>query len=86
MIWDYNWVHAEYKSSFTAALTCSVHAWAQGIFNLLYHWAQNNFEVDAESPIWEFDSHSAAHKISCLLWNQKVHYRVHKSLLAGSCS
>jgi hypothetical protein len=29
---------------------------------------------------WEANSHSASQEISCLSWNLKVHYRVHKIL------
>jgi hypothetical protein len=32
-----------------------------------------------QSPSWEADSHSANQKISRLLWNQKVNYRVHNN-------
>jgi hypothetical protein len=32
-----------------------------------------------ESPSWEADSHSAGQEIPCLLWDPKVHYRVHNS-------
>jgi hypothetical protein len=31
-----------------------------------------------QSPSWEADSHSASPGIRRLLWNPKVHYRVHK--------
>jgi len=31
------------------------------------------------SPSWEANNHSSNPKIPCLLWNPKVHYRVHKS-------
>jgi hypothetical protein len=33
-----------------------------------------------QSPSWEANSLSATQEILRLLWNQKIHYRVHKSL------
>jgi hypothetical protein len=35
-------------------------------------------------PPWEADSRSPSHEISCLLWNPKDDYRVHKSPLRAS--
>jgi len=34
-----------------------------------------------QSPTWEATSHSASQEIYSLLWNQKFHYRGHKSTL-----
>jgi len=32
-----------------------------------------------QSPSWDANSHSASQEVSCFLWNQEVHYCVHKT-------
>jgi len=32
-----------------------------------------------QSPFWRLDNYSGAQENPCLLWNRKVHHRVHKS-------
>jgi hypothetical protein len=31
------------------------------------------------SPFWEADSNSVSQEIPCLIWNLKIHYRVHNN-------
>jgi len=37
-----------------------------------------------ENPSWQADSHSASQDVHRLLWDPKVHYCVHNSLLLVS--
>jgi hypothetical protein len=46
--------------------------------NLLSTFQNTSTNYMEQSP-WETNSHSSSHFISHLLWNSKVHYRVHKS-------
>jgi len=43
--------------------------------HLLTYLLTNSMEL---SPLWEANWFSASPEISCILWNQKVHYCIHK--------
>jgi hypothetical protein len=42
-------------------------------------WTQTYGANSMQQSPWEADSRSAIKKFPCLLWNPKIHYRIHKS-------
>jgi hypothetical protein len=64
------------------ASTMNVHILLLQITPLIWRHNISLFITNSmeQSPSWQANSHLTSQEILCLLWNSKVHYRVHTSL------